>query len=1794
MASAEQGAAEAEGRTDAAPAPPRMDPVASVAAAAAAAAPRSPVRGPPKRDPQAAATAIQSTFRGFKVRRRPRPPANTRKGAAEAAPESPPSAVPEPAPGTSTLSVDQGRGRPRRSPRKPAAAMSPAQPALGSGGGRAGRKKAAQQRAAGAAPAPPAFPEACTPEALESFRAAYQAWQAGDPHQEQPVPELTLEHSQNGSPGGAVLHTPGREDPSRSPGESPRGHGRRQISIDMEDSRRERRSVGGSERRRGSARSSVASAKPLGVAVFGDPLDGAGQQLRGLNLDDAVSETAAFDVEGDDLVAAKAARQSLLFDDEEVDDVSPEDQVDLQLLQAIEKGRGYNRLEVLAGLEYVFTEHDGALMQVADFFEATRKSASAGKVALTVFMRDLSHLLWTLRSRLKGSERLHRLLHLLRADAESLRVRDEVVARESRMMALRLEELEQERRRLIREVGRNAVMHLRCALGLESFGDNSPPGFPSVTLCAFNVCNMQEIQRELEPVTAEHALTTFNTVVDESAEHFRAYEVERSPEDCTAVFAFRQARDALAFAIDLQVRLLNAPWPKALLACSGARKEGHLFCGLRLRTSLESGACMKQRNIALRRSAYVGPLADWVPGLLSVAQPGQIVVGQTAYDHLRDLRDLIPEGGSRWIGTVTGSVKGAGDTEVLVTRIAALRNRLEAHHPSREIYAAIPRGLEGRAELWALWSPSGRLPTAAQMQQQLDGATRVHAVGAVSPRAAAGPERKPSQTQDSAGVAASVPIMKVPEMPKMPVAPPAAVPSGAAAVAIQNILSEGVPKVNLQKEMHDQAGGIDRLHNDVQKLTAWLEGQGDEEAAAAAAPAQSVEYHKGVFGRTPSGQLAGEVLERQRAQLETMSAELEAANKEVARLSSSVRVLSGQLRPQADTHAAVQTDALDPAGLSQMPLSIAATAAGAAALGTPGQSTPAQERSPAGGRRPRKGSRLGFSPGSPGEQPPGTVPQELHKKIRTFSMLLQHWLCDNSFPFVEAWTPLPPEAKAEADAKRQGVTTHWDAAVQAAQERIDRLEERLATESWDRALTEQRSAAELELVATMDRRAAALKELDQENEKHCLRLFMRRIQLGLEHDEAERVAALRDPSQLLESAVALLGKLWVFVRCCVQREAVPRPEGIIFKGERPITGGGASRAGRASPGGQRTLGPGQAPGRRLSRLSSQEDDAEDGEGARGVFRQGRNVGGGRQPARGQQQRLRQAGQGRDQASPEAGDDGAAGPPASAPAAAEGQPDGGGAGRRQTARGSVAQPPQQQQEASAADSGSAQQAGNAPPQPPQAAGARQHVVVRSPVAVAQPGGMSGYALSAVDPSTAPSNTPFPVPRPVHKAPPVPVLTSAPMLPAAHEPQPDEPIAGMQPRGSMRLVQSLRHHGAVPQRQVQELVQQEQALLAPLASGAVFRSSFTPFASGPDRARRIELLSSYKESTLSRSSPQTFSAVRGLLLGHAQDASPRSERASPTGSSPRLPAGMGGPTRARQHPGALPPRPAPAAPGPAALAQRWAGPMPHVGAPGQPPDPWQDVPGVGELAPPPDAAEADPSEQQLPAAFAALGAEEQRIVDSLQRQGHSLEHPGAGRRLLAAHARVEEIDAPDSPLPPQPQPDIPRGAEGETPPLRERPQAASAPPTRRVCHQFPATHATGLPWPYNYASQQDKRRRVKAVGRLAKRVEAPLKSPAGAEAAAAAEPAASSPRPAGQSPFPVRRALWSAAARDRSIGRGGSPKVESPGRQCVQPPRQGEAIRKALARPLPVAARARPASAAQAPSLATARALSLATP
>eukprot|EP01065_Artemidia_motanka_P030248 TRINITY_DN36261_c0_g1_i1.p1 TRINITY_DN36261_c0_g1~~TRINITY_DN36261_c0_g1_i1.p1 ORF type:complete len:410 (+),score=101.17 TRINITY_DN36261_c0_g1_i1:101-1231(+) len=215
-------------------------------------------------------------------------------------------------------------------------------------------------------------------------------------------------------------------------------------------------------------------------------------------------------------------------------------------------------------------------------------------------------------------------------------------------------------------------------------------------------------------------------------------------------------------------------------------------------------------------------------------------------------------------------------------------------------------------------------------------------------------------------------------------------------------------------------------------------------------------------------------------------------------------------------------------------------------------------------------------------------------------------------------------------------------------------------------------------------------------------------------------------------------------------------------------------------------------------------------------------------------------------------------------------------------------------------------------------------------------------------------------------------------------------------------------------------------------------------------------------------------RGLLVGHQR---PRDE-GSPVPRRGRPPQAA---TQRRIERGREPP---PAAP---AVAEA-AGQVVPAGA-GAGLSPWS-----GRERP----AEAE-AQREFGSVLESLSVQERNIVSFLARRQQAREFP----------LRVPEaIDEPDCP-PPPPAPARVTGPPAHAPRVQTTAAVEQRSPRKvPACRPLPVHTPTGLPWPYNFASKQDKKRRLKAVEAGPKQQPPP-----------ALEEAATV-----QHPFPVRQIPW----------------------------------------------------------------------
>ncbi|KIY00693.1 uncharacterized protein Z520_03358 [Fonsecaea multimorphosa CBS 102226] len=119
------------------------------------------------------------------------------------------------------------------------------------------------------------------------------------------------------------------------------------------------------------------------------------------------------------------------------------------------------------------------------------------------------------------------------------------------------------------------------------------------------------------------------------------YEVKQNGDGF--MIAFATATSAVQFCLDVQEKLLDERWPKAILKLPPGQEtkdpEGHvLFRGLQLRMSAHWGEPVSKWNEVIQRMDYLGPVVNRAARFIQVTEGGQIVVSE---DFLRQLQSEL-------------------------------------------------------------------------------------------------------------------------------------------------------------------------------------------------------------------------------------------------------------------------------------------------------------------------------------------------------------------------------------------------------------------------------------------------------------------------------------------------------------------------------------------------------------------------------------------------------------------------------------------------------------------------------------------------------------------------------------------------------------------------------------------------------------------------------------------------------------------------------------------------------------------------------------------------------------------------------------------------------------------------------------------------------------------------------------------------------------------------------------------------------------------------------------------------
>eukprot|EP00756_Hemistasia_phaeocysticola_P010411 Hpha_TRINITY_DN15014_c2_g9::TRINITY_DN15014_c2_g9_i1::g.124427::m.124427 len=171
------------------------------------------------------------------------------------------------------------------------------------------------------------------------------------------------------------------------------------------------------------------------------------------------------------------------------------------------------------------------------------------------------------------------------------------------------------------------------------------------------------------------------------------------------VFVFRHAADAVAFALSVQVALVHAPWPAALLAlpacgaCGAADGTGTLWRGMRVRCGVSHGVVKvtsrlvgSSGHLLPETRKYHGDTVRECLSVLSLAAPGQVLLTEPAREAVCTRLEEIPPHVTVDVGPRRVIVSGATPkVHLWDVRAAPLAGR--AHPPAGDSAAAEPPAL---------------------------------------------------------------------------------------------------------------------------------------------------------------------------------------------------------------------------------------------------------------------------------------------------------------------------------------------------------------------------------------------------------------------------------------------------------------------------------------------------------------------------------------------------------------------------------------------------------------------------------------------------------------------------------------------------------------------------------------------------------------------------------------------------------------------------------------------------------------------------------------------------------------------------------------------------------------------------------------------------------------------------------------------------------------------------------------------------------------------------------------------
>jgi adenylate cyclase len=263
------------------------------------------------------------------------------------------------------------------------------------------------------------------------------------------------------------------------------------------------------------------------------------------------------------------------------------------------------------------------------------------------------------------------------------------------------------------------------AISLLTNGDsdaNSPPPPGALAIVFTDIVKSTDIWEE-NPKAMLTAMDLHDSTIRALTLSHAGYEVKQNGDGF--MIAFPNAASAISFCLDVQEKLLDEAWPKALLKLPPGEEttddKGHvLFRGLKLRMSAHWGEPVRKWNEVIERMDYLGPVVNRAARFVQVTEPGQIVVSEDFLARLRieveDMSSGVPSKQSISSIPVIDSHSTAGGTVSILpppvkatdddfpTQPFQIRElgdyEFQGIDDPQRLFFIVPRSLQGRAEHW--------------------------------------------------------------------------------------------------------------------------------------------------------------------------------------------------------------------------------------------------------------------------------------------------------------------------------------------------------------------------------------------------------------------------------------------------------------------------------------------------------------------------------------------------------------------------------------------------------------------------------------------------------------------------------------------------------------------------------------------------------------------------------------------------------------------------------------------------------------------------------------------------------------------------------------------------------------------------------------------------------------------------------------------------------------------------------------------------------------------------------------